>query len=78
MLLSLFFFVLYFLSVGPAIYLSTTYLMTKPGQSTNEFLLAFYEPLNMLNDPANPLQPAMDWYIIQWQEASGITRTGGS
>lgn len=74
--LSLLFFVIYILSAGPAIYLSTTYLMMKPGDSAPELLSAFYEPLNDLNHPDNPCQPAMDWYIIQWQEAAGITRTG--
>lgn len=76
--LSLLFFLLYFLSVGPAMYLDATYLTTRPGDSTPELLGKFYEPLGIFNVPANPLQGAMDWYVRKWEEACGIMRAGVS
>ena len=68
-LLSFSFFCIYFLSIGPIIYFQDSLDVLMP------YISAFYQPLEYLNTPANPMQGAMDWYIVQWEQAAGITRS---
>lgn len=76
--LSVLFFILYFLSAGPAMYVDVTYLSARPGDSTPWWLARFYEPLQIFDSPSNPLRNTMGQYFDAWAEYCGIMRAGTS
>ncbi|MEL7498289.1 MAG: hypothetical protein AAFN77_11815 [Planctomycetota bacterium] len=58
------FFLIYFLSAGPAIYLMQTYLTPNPNDPLQICVFAFYQPL--FSETQNPMNPIVDWYISKW------------
>lgn len=74
--LSAFFLTLYFLSIGPAMYVDVTCLSTRAGDSTPWWLIRFYEPLQIFDSPANPLRSVMEQYSEICQDYCGVIRAG--
>ena len=76
-LLSCLFLVLYVLSGGPMMWVDVTYLTTKSGDSTPIWLTQFYEPLELLNVPANPFMGLIEAYYKAWRDYCEIIQAGG-
>ena len=58
-------------------YLDVNYLTTQAGDSSPTWLVKFYEPLQLLDQPSNPLREPMNEYFHRWAEYSGITLNSG-
>ena len=58
-------------------WVDVTYLTTKSGDSTPIWLTQFYEPLELLNVPANPFKGLIEAYYKAWRDYCGIIQAGG-